>query len=287
MTTTPITVLDFPVITDLLTTDYLYMIRGAGLTRDSKMLAGEFIPTVLSVVDTVSIDLSTYKNDLIIFANKATPFTITFSNYLRSGKKVWVIGKGAGLVTLAGTITDVVFQNETRNHITDGTAFYNRNVEPMRIDTIQERTTNNGVNIEGVNLKDNGIVATGSGTFNTGIFSGGVQTDSNLFKFKEISIGDWNMDSTTNVDITHGLGSSWKNIRSIDVIIRNDADTEYYSLTETDTITGHNNSGSIIRIDSTIIRLNRTLSSNSGFFDTTDFDQTSYNRGYIFIIYKA
>jgi hypothetical protein len=90
---------------------------------------------------------------------------------------------------------------------------------------------------------------------------------------KEIEIGDWNMDTLLFVPITHNL-SNFKNVRVTNAMIRNDADDSYYDIGA---------AGNVGRTDSTTIVLNRDT---GGLFDSTDFDSTSYNRGWITIEYK-
>lgn len=94
-----------------------------------------------------------------------------------------------------------------------------------------------------------------------------------------LTMGDWDMDADPTFSIAHGLtGVLWKTIKKINVIIRNDADTEYiefsgYQNSSTVPATGNN-----ISWDSVNILLNRQT---SGPFDSTDFDSISYNRGWI------
>ena len=95
-----------------------------------------------------------------------------------------------------------------------------------------------------------------------------------------VNIGDWDMNATVSVSVNHGLTLS--KIRSILVMIRNDADTVYYSLT-------HDGGGSALigRIDAihdTYVVLTRE---NSGGYDSTLFDSTSYNRGWMVIQHTA
>jgi hypothetical protein len=93
---------------------------------------------------------------------------------------------------------------------------------------------------------------------------------------KVIDIGDWDMDSTFEIDVVHGL--TLAKIRSMTVLIRNDADTSYTNIdggVATGGITG-------IGADSTEITLSRT---NSGSYDTSFYSSTSYNRGWITIQY--
>ncbi len=98
----------------------------------------------------------------------------------------------------------------------------------------------------------------------------------NLTKTKVVDIGDWNMDSDISVNPAHGL--TLADIRDVSVIIRNDADTHRYSIS-------HDAAGIAQGrwfITATTLDLSRTL---SGFFDSINFDSTSYNRGWITITY--
>jgi hypothetical protein len=91
-------------------------------------------------------------------------------------------------------------------------------------------------------------------------------------KVKVFNIGDWNMDTGATKATAHGL--TLANIRSVQVLIRNDADSGYYDI---------NYSGEVY-IDGTNVQMSRTA---AGTFDHTDFDATSYNRGFITIWYTA
>jgi len=97
-------------------------------------------------------------------------------------------------------------------------------------------------------------------------------------KRKLIEIGDWDMDATTSVQIVHGL--TYDKIVGCQVLIRNDANNSKLPIPYT------NPTGStleaIIEVKSTTIDLAR---SNGGFFDSTDWDSTSYNRGWIIVEY--
>jgi hypothetical protein len=97
---------------------------------------------------------------------------------------------------------------------------------------------------------------------------------------KSVNIGDWDMDTDGSKNVAHGL-SDFKKIRGIDVIIRNDSDTAPY----------HHLSNSpsaaielwINGIDNSNIGISRRASGN---FDSTSYDSTSYNRGWITITYE-
>lgn len=113
-------------------------------------------------------------------------------------------------------------------------------------------------------------------TTNAIIASGGVKTDgTNTIKTTVIDIGDWNMDSIITVNIAHGL--TLAKIRTIDVTIRKD-DTSL--LTMDFTITGL----TIIEVDAANVNITRNI---GGIFDNTDYNATSFNRGWITITYIA
>jgi len=101
---------------------------------------------------------------------------------------------------------------------------------------------------------------------------------------KTIEIGDWNMDSTASATVAHGLSATaWKNIRSVEIMIRNDAGgTDTYYNDSTDTSANADAGVEVTSIDATNITLNRA---GSGTFDATTFNDTSYNRGWVTVWY--
>lgn len=96
---------------------------------------------------------------------------------------------------------------------------------------------------------------------------------------KIIEIGDWNMDSTDFVNIAHGV--DYSKIISVQAIIKNDLDS--YSVNLAGTSTGGLGMGSIYTYATYILLARMT----SGYFDHTDYDSVSYNRGYILIQYTT
>lgn len=105
-------------------------------------------------------------------------------------------------------------------------------------------------------------------------------------KMKVLDIGDWNMDTTGTVDVSHGIGDE-QLIRMVEVIIRDDGGSYTYPLNSKGVILGSYNTdvqGGVGRMTSTDIRLVRI---SSGFFDDTDFNSTSYNRGWVTIWYRS
>jgi len=121
---------------------------------------------------------------------------------------------------------------------------------------------------------------TGSKTFTPGVvMTGGIDPGNtgDFLKIKKIEIGDWNMDTTQFVDIAHGL--TFTDIITVFALIRNDADTARPMLTEGDASgVGQGQ----ISPGTTNIRLVRLT---GGSYDTTFFDSTSYNRGWIIVVY--
>jgi hypothetical protein len=107
--------------------------------------------------------------------------------------------------------------------------------------------------------------------------------------YAEINIGDWNMDSTATLAVAHGLsGTEYLTIREISVFIRNDANDTIYPLgyLNTEDVSGIDGYEGVLSIDSTNINLRRSNNASSR-FDNTNFDSTSYNRGWIRIGYTA
>ena len=101
-------------------------------------------------------------------------------------------------------------------------------------------------------------------------------TGAETVRKKIIEIGDWNMDTTSGKIINHGLSIS--KIRSVKVVIRNDAGSGLFPIevSSDGTISGTWN------LDATQIAPVRF---SGKFFDSADFDATSYNRGWITIEY--
>lgn len=121
-----------------------------------------------------------------------------------------------------------------------------------------------------------------------------ITNDGAKLRTKVVEIGDWNMNSTSGVNIAHGLPDVTK-IRSVSVIIRSDGSTIVYDFLSSPGVdqpsTALNiskRSGTIAEINSTNIELDQKQDdgSSSSFFDGTGFDSTSFNRGWITIVYE-
>lgn len=104
-------------------------------------------------------------------------------------------------------------------------------------------------------------------------------------KIAKIDIGDWNMDSTASVSINTNIERD--NMVSVHAIIRPDASDSYMPLNvvmgAVGTICGGVDNETT---DSSamFVKLSRTT---SGHFDSTAYDSTGYNRGFIIIIYEG
>ncbi len=93
---------------------------------------------------------------------------------------------------------------------------------------------------------------------------------------KIIDIGDWDMDATQTVAVAHGLTLS--KIRSVSVLIRRDDDALYIDFAAPSVVAQSN----FISMGSTNVTLSRAT---SGAFDGTNFNATSFNRGWITVEY--
>lgn len=102
----------------------------------------------------------------------------------------------------------------------------------------------------------------------------------NALNVKTIDIGDWDMVATPGVSVVHGLDRT--KIRSVQCIIRDDVDAESHTIPATST-SGTVFEGWISTISATTVLLSRR---GGGDFDNTNFDSTSYNRGWITIWYE-
>jgi len=168
----------------------------------------------------------------------------------------------------------------------------------FKVDEIIENTTDNGVEIESVILKDGNVevdeltvnddvtLATGKDlniqgagrVKHDGSNVSGYSTTDGVIRHKRLNIDDWNMDSTQTVNIAHGLPDMLK-IISINVSIINDASSAIYNFVTSDSVVAGTES---ISYNSTNISLSRKT---GGTFDNVNYDTVPFNRGYIDIFY--
>jgi len=96
--------------------------------------------------------------------------------------------------------------------------------------------------------------------------------------FEKLNIGDWNMDVTSSVTINHSRGSG---VIGFMVTIISDAGLKYHFGG------GYNNTNFNVDAAVTVSSLSFTIyRKDAGFFDSTDFDATSFNRGHILVFYE-
>lgn len=110
------------------------------------------------------------------------------------------------------------------------------------------------------------------------IISGAV-ADGVLLKYMTLSIGDWNMNTTQQVVTPHGFADHTK-IKTVSALIIIDGSSASYDFSSARINTETNNS--YIAVTAINISLFRA---DSGFFDTTNFEDTGFNRGNIAIGY--
>lgn len=134
---------------------------------------------------------------------------------------------------------------------------------------------NNNVSsgVENVTIVGNNQTVTES---NTSIINGNVvNSDTAGTVFKELEIGSWDMDLTTNVGVSHSLSATeWGTIRNVEVSIIDDANTFHQPL----------ENGGLMGFGSSTFSLQRTV---SGTFDNINYDDSTVNRGYIRFYYVA
>lgn len=160
--------------------------------------------------------------------------------------------------------------------ISNGTVCTNLNSD--MVDGYHANDTSSNIPIYNANKIISGGATTANGIIETGIGS------LTVYK-KVVSIGDWNMDSTGSISVVHGLGSSWNKVISIQVMIITDMATSLDPLTRSDGLSDPNLlAGGVYNIDNTDITLTRRA---GGVFDSTSYDSTSFNRGYVYIEYTS
>ena len=118
------------------------------------------------------------------------------------------------------------------------------------------------------------------GTESIGVVESGYDTrfDDYGLRRKTLEMGDWNMDSTETISVTHSLGNNqWQGTRSVELVIRNDDDTTYYD---------GDRAGENVFVSGVAATTVLLARKTGGSFDGTDFDATGYNRGWVTIWYE-
>ena len=161
-------------------------------------------------------------------------------------------------------------------------------IKQSTFNTLGNKDFQNGSNVD--TYQENRAVISGSG--GTLAYNGNTLSDLRTIaingstivplKKKIIDIGDWNMDTTTTVLVAHGLTATQSAaIRSVSVIIRDDGSTTTNPIGITSLSLPQ---GGIVSVDTNNVQLERLA---GGIFDSTSFDATSFNRGWITIEYEG
>ena len=155
--------------------------------------------------------------------------------------------------------------------------------------TINGNNNTVGGNSTGINVQGNGntvssglqnvyilgndttVTESNTSVINGVVFNDGLITSTNQGSYAELELGDWDMDATNTINLTHTLSATeWKTVRNMAVVIRDDGDSARFEFISypSNTILANVSNFAITRFA-------------TGIFDTTDFDSTSYNRGWI------
>jgi hypothetical protein len=135
----------------------------------------------------------------------------------------------------------------------------------------------------GYKLDINGTFqASGVSTLSGGADLGGTGT---TLKCKVVQIGDWDMTGEPIKSVYHGLalGVGYKKIRNVYVTIRDDDDFQY-TLLDTGNGASDTTRNGFWNIATNAILLYRLF---GGIYDSSAYNQTSYNRGWVYIVYEA
>ena len=117
---------------------------------------------------------------------------------------------------------------------------------------------------------DNGRAIT-PGTLNASSLAV-LNSSANVIRLETYDFPTWNMDTTSFINIFHGLGADWRNIVHVDAMVVNDNETSLIPFFQ----------GGIINIFSDRITFDRTT---SGIFDGAGYDSTALSRGRVSVIY--
>ena len=213
----------------------------------------------------VTVDLSNTNGSYV--TNLTTDGTITAGTFSGAGTSLTGTASSltAGNVTTNANLTGVVTSTGNATSIASGA---------IKANMLQSSAEDLGAANVTINLGNT------NGSYVTNLTTDGTITGNSIVDnghtVKYIDIGDWDMDASDSVAVAHGL--TLGNIREVSFMIRNDDGTAQY---QSNGYISSNQLG-ISSVDSTNINLSRT---NGGDFDSATFDSTSYNRGWIKIVY--
>jgi hypothetical protein len=116
---------------------------------------------------------------------------------------------------------------------------------------------------------------------NAAIFGINNTTQNYTLGRKVVEIGDWDMDTSAVITVLHAV-TDWSMIRGVNALIIADGGIATYPLALFQAGTGIVDGG-ITGINGTHVELQRRT---GGIFDSTLFNATSFNRGFIVIDYQ-
>ena len=231
--------------------------------------------------DANTIDLEVFSDEVISSKDK-TNNVYVYSRTLRINptKLTWDNTADMETGSVAASTTYYLYLASTGERIISLEKYYTRNdllgkYHPYEAWRFIGEGTTDGTS-DWLTVVSEGVTIPKITGISTSVDDSGVITNGGL-KFKVIEIGTWNMDSTTDVSIAHGL--DYDDIISVTAFIKSDTD-HFGNMLNGTNITGQDFGG--IAPGETNIVLQRA---NSGAFDNTGFDG-SQNRGYITIQYK-
>jgi hypothetical protein len=253
-------------------TNIVQNVRGLGLTKSmlETIIAGysESIEALLAALNCDPAEITILSGAVV--EEDGDDYTVT-DGWAAYGGEIFQVDAGA--FTAAGALVGV-WVIETTYHDDDPLTFDDGNT--FDVNAIRKLKLQSGAAASGIKDWDE-VVTTplNNRVFNDGNTSGHTQT-----KILNIVIGDWNMDSTALVSIAHGLDIT--KIRSVSVLIRDDASVYLVPLSGIDPngSAGDEDGFFVNGENLTITRL------TSGKFDSSEYNSTGFNRGFITIIHE-
>lgn len=183
----------------------------------------------------------------------------------------------AGAVTSASANTVVlrdanadIFGRRFKSNIATGVA-------PLLVVSTTKVDNLNADKVDGYDFNQSVQVASTPTFAGLTLGSTGLTTDGTALRTKILTITDWDMTGGSFKNVSHGL--TFANIRSVQVLITNDATTFTYSLEYDSTAAA----GRFIISPSVI----SVFSHSGGFFDSAAFNATGTTRGRVIVTYEA
>ena len=243
-----------------------------------------------AVVETFFLEGSTAQNERPVFYTRRNDPESVFELWVKSPALILLDGEyTSGVVSLMAEdftgnqdeftfSTNFAWQSAVPSGLVESTGRYYITDDELVTATeteagLTEIATQNEVD---QGIVDNGFVVSPEKLRRTPSVVG--STSSVKLNITVLDIGDWNMDATPGINVPHGLTLS--NIRNIDVLIRDDGNDTYTKNGSGVAVNSTNNLQ--IEAGTTNIFLSRT---GAGFYDNVNYNQTSYNRGWITILH--